>query len=238
MGFGAKFNPLQLAQFIDRKGQWVDWYRTQRCPCLTPEGFPQPTCAVCDGLGYMREEPKRIRVLLTGHNRKGDRGASGTVDTGSRSITPHVRIRLSEGDWIVTRQFPGRASEIVKYPDGKLNELFPKAILGIKTLRAGAVHEFSPTSYALGALGAIAWSGADVPAPGEVLSVEFTYQEAYQVHRGDKPMNRGFEDQRLPDKATGKLVTRRKLTGVAIADPEVPTGFEVTMGDTLFGGAV
>lgn len=240
-GYKAPINVRDIDQQIKDKGIWVDWYRTQRCPCLDDNGYASSLCPICFGIGWLSNDPVRLKGLLVGHTRRGSREASGLIDTGTRSFTPPRNVRLAEGDWIRVRQFPMRDSQVLVYgapmgEDDRLNVLFPKGILSVKSIRNGTLHVFDPAAYTnatdpdnpiqVGPDGALQWqdTGSDRPFPGEKYSVEYDYYEAYAVTRGEMPMQRGTENKRLPDRATVKLITRRSLratpTPTAIPDED------------------
>lgn len=215
---GVKIDLRKIDELIHRKGVWVDWITTRRCPCRDDQGYVRPNCPGCDGLGFLRDEAKRVRGLLTSHAPKGRREQAGLVEAGSRSFTPPRWVRLAEGDLVVARQGKMRTSEVITYgevtPNGsKLEALYPVSVIVIQALRGASVHTFDPTGYVLMPDGAIAWAplAADTPEPGERLSVEFYFSETYMVHRDERAMTRYAEDKRLPDKVTLKTFSRRLL---------------------------
>lgn len=236
-GFRAPIDLGMLDSLIVAKGVWVDWYRTTMCPCISDSGYPSRGCLFCDSLGWIREAPKRIKGLLTAHNPKKDKHATGVVETGIRQFTPPRRIRLAEGDWVKMRQFPLRTSQIIVYgaPEGaddRLEALFPYRVRAVKLIRDGLMIIVPPSAYTditdplapvtVAGDGALQWQLPDpgMPFPGEQLSVEYEYHEAYQVFRGEMPMNRGTESNRLPDRAMLKLITRRKLRSGPVGPSE------------------
>lgn len=215
---GVRIDLRKIDEIIARKGVWLDWIRTRRCPCVDDQGYIRVNCPGCEGLGFLRDKPKRIRCLLTSHNPKGRREAAGLVEAGTRSLTPPRWVRLAEGDLIVARQGRMRTSEVITYgevtPNGsKLEALYPLSVITAQALRGATVHTFDPTQYELMPDGSFAWLAAatDVPAPGERVSIEFYHSETYMVHRDEKSVTRYAEDKRLPDRVTLKTFTRRGL---------------------------
>lgn len=212
---GVRIDLRKIDELIQRKGVWIDWIRASKCPCQGANGYPALTCPGCKGLGWLRAEPRRMKALVTSQNRRGDRTGGGEVDTGSRQLTPPRWVRVGEGDWVVVLEGASRASEIIEWsgkPDGeRLDALFPVEVLAVRVVRSGGVHDFAPASYQL-VEDRIVWlDPADAPRPGEQVSVELKYQEAYQIVRGDKGMNRYAESKRLPDRVNMRLLTRRVL---------------------------
>lgn len=217
---GVRIDVRKLEELIKRKGVWVDWIRTARCPCITDSGRTAFKCPVCHSTGWMKLETNRIRGLLTAQNKRGQLAEAGELSTGSAQFTPPRWVRLAEGDWIVMAQYPARSSEVIEHarnphwPGDPIDTLFPVGITAIRSIRAGEPHTFDPEGYELDAGAAlVTWKdeATDKPRPGENFSLELTYREAYQVWRGDKPMHRGAEDKRLMDRANLRLLTRRAL---------------------------
>lgn len=223
-------DPEHLESLIDRQGEWVDWYRTIRCPCLNSNGQPVARHAVCGGTGYARPYPaQRIRGLVTSDAKSRKRQAAGMVETGTRSFTPKIAIRLSEGDLIVLTQAQRRASETILYGgpvsgNSNLDALFIDAVLSVCSLVNDEIAFFDPALYtdpvtglAADANGTLLWqpsaSTASLPNPGDRVTVEYMMRDVYQVVKGDLPQNRYTEDQRIMDRATIKEVTRRALRG-------------------------
>jgi hypothetical protein len=221
----VKIDLRKLDELIARKGVNLAWYRTRRCPCAADDaylGHADPACPACDGLGWLRGEPTYIRALFTSHAPRKTPEPSGTVEAGSRQVTPPRWVRLAEGDWLAMTQYPVRTSEVLTYgaargQGDRLAALRPKQVLSVQSLRSGNVFEFPQASYTApdGATvndqGAILWQPGAPVRPGEKLSVEYLHLEVYQVYRGDMPMQRGAEDKRLPDRANARLITRKKL---------------------------
>lgn len=215
----------KIDDMIARKGVNLAWFRTRRCPCASDDaymGHPDPACGACDGLGWLRGEPSYIRALFTAHAPRKTPELGGTVEAGSRQVTPPRWVRLAEGDWLAMEQFPVRTSEVLTFgaargQGDRLIALRPQKILSIQSLRGNTLFTFPPESYTdpagatVAANGAVLWQPGAPVLPGEKLSVEYLYLEVYQVFRGDMPMQRGAEDKRLPDRANARLITRKKL---------------------------
>jgi hypothetical protein len=217
---GVRIDLRKLEDLIRRKGVWVDWVRTSRCPCLTDSGRTKFQCPVCASTGWMKLDTQRVRGLLVSQNRKGQLNEGGELGTGSAQFTPPRWVRLAEGDWIVSAQYPQRTSEVVEHQPSPhwtgdpLNTMFPVELVALRGIRDGAAHLFDPTGYTLDTdKGVITWADAatDRPKAGEKYAVELMHREAYQIWRGDKPMHRGAEDKRLHDRAALRILTRRVL---------------------------
>jgi hypothetical protein len=237
---GVQIDLKRLDDLIQRKGVCLDWYRARRCPCLGPDGYMDPACPVCQGLGWARDPAKAIRALWAAHRPKRGLQEMGLVEQGSRSITPPRWVRLTDGDWIVQSQFRSRNSEVVTYGalphDGdRLDSLAPLTVIDAWVRRGGKLLTLDAASYTAPAIlatlppgacernspinldGTIPWqAGAPGgPEPGERVTIEYYMYEAFQVWRGDMPMQRGASDQRLPDRATCRAITRRRLIETA-----------------------
>lgn len=227
--FGVEIQPLLFEGLINDKGIMVDWYRAQRCGCRDEDGHPQSSCMICGYTGWQRSAPVPIRGLLLSDSPKRNRDKAGNYDTDTRQFTPPLDIRLDEGDLIVMKQSPRRSSENLVYGapagrDDRLNAMFVSQVLGVTAVRNDltVLHTFAPTLYtdpvgvAVLPDGTINWQvlvalPADLPGPGEQVTVEYMHYETYQVARDPMPMNRFAQDKRLQDKVTVKLATRRFL---------------------------
>lgn len=216
----VKIDLKKLDELIARKGVNLLLYKVVACPCRDDNGYVDPTCAACLGTGFAPGQPTGIRALLLAHDASKQPLPTGVHETGLRSLTPPRHVRLSEGDWIRMAQFRVRTSEVITPGaafNGRLDTLFPDAILGVSRLVDGVLTPVPPAAYtdpATGAQvrpdGALAWQPGALP-PDTRVTVEFDYYEAYQVWRGAMPMQRGAEDKRLPDKAILRRITRKVL---------------------------
>lgn len=234
MGYRAPIDFQRIDDLIKNKGVWLDWVRTMRCPCVSDSGYPQSLDPVCEGTGWAKVETKRMKALWTGHNANRSREPHGTVDTDTRQVTPPRNVRLAIGDWVVMKQFPVRTSDVLVHGSAtpatsRLLALFPVRILAIRAIRDGALYEFPEGAFSLGPAGTVVWADAAVePQPAEKITVEYEHYEAYQVIPSTKPMQRGTEDRRLPDRATVKLITRRTFK------PGLDAGWNVESQETRY----
>jgi hypothetical protein len=63
-GVPVRQHPELYDQQIERHGQRVLWYRSSKCYCLTDFARPSPTCAHCDGRGFVYSVVTSVRRVV------------------------------------------------------------------------------------------------------------------------------------------------------------------------------
>lgn len=105
---------------IEGNGTRVIWEQAVRCPCRSVGGTGQadPTCAICDGSGYLYHSSAQIKVML---NRPGVEAKWmdqwGDWSNGDGEITPRSEVLLGYRDRLTMLDSVFRLEELVEMPD-------------------------------------------------------------------------------------------------------------------------